>query len=165
MRRALYLAICLLALGLSSCNNRSCDCCFDEDENFVSSQFDSDSLSQGFREAELRGAYAVRYASPCFTTALDTAYRQPASHRGSTGFAGFSATLNTMFPGATQPSSAYALVLPQLGRRYQLTDIEVAGERRGNRCCKCYVNTRKRLRLDGVYLVADGQFTVAVLRR
>ena len=67
MTRPLCLALSLLLLSLSCCcNNRICDC-FDEGEYTVLLHFDSDSLNQGFREAELHGAYAVRYDSADFT--------------------------------------------------------------------------------------------------
>ena len=170
MRQFIFLAVSGLLLSLSSCcSYRTCDC-FDEGENDVSFYFDSDSLNQGFREAGLRGTYAVRYESASFATALDTTYRQPGLRAYDSSFCEFYVRLNSLFPprpGTAQPFTAYAyaLVLPQTGRRYQITDIELAGERRGNRCCTCYSNTRKRLRLDGQYIVADGQLHPNVLKR
>ncbi|WP_310396894.1 hypothetical protein [Hymenobacter sp.] len=58
-------------------------------------------------------------------------------------------------------------VVPRANRRYLISDLELDGEERGNECCRCYRNTRKRLRLDGAYLVAEDPIRTpaAVLRR
>lgn len=168
----LLLLACLLGAGALTtctpdCRQQTCDC-FSEEEDAIQLQFDLDSLSQGFRRAEVRGAYVVRFASPGFATPLDTARQE---RQSSQDFYRYGITLNGLFPprnGNYGPVGYnYAVVLPAIGRRYQITDIELAGEQRGDECCRCYRNTRKRLRLDGAYVMADGRKSepAAVLRR
>ena len=172
----LLLLSCLLgASALASCTpdcrSQTCDC-WSEFEDDIRLQIDLDSLKGGFQQAEVRGAYVVRYAKPGFATALDTARQQPG--QSLLNFTYGNIILNfRLFAPRTQADNEvaqynYAVVLPTIGRRYQVTDIELAGERRGDECCRCYRNTRKRLRLDGTYVVADDrghQEPVAVLRR
>jgi hypothetical protein len=163
------LLLTTLLPALSSCLNcqdQTCDC-FSEGEDDVALYFDRDSLAQGFRQAELAGAYLVRYTPPGFTAPLDTIRPQPTGESDYT-FSPFGVRLGNWLA-APSPSFAahnYAVVLPRPGRRYLISDLEIAGETRGDRCCQCYRNTRKRLRLDGTYLVADdqGQYSL-VLRR
>lgn len=173
-RPPLLLALLLLLLlpGLSgclSCESQICDC-FDGPEDDIWLAFDADSTNLGFRRAELAGAYVVRYARPGFSTALDTVRIGP-TPSGPFGGYGLGVVLNYLFyprqSAQDVPASNYAVVLPRVNRRYQVADIELAGETRGSRCCKCYANTRKRFSLDGTFVIADGQERkpVAVLRR
>jgi hypothetical protein len=149
------------------CREQTCDC-FSEYEDAIQLRFDLDSLNQGFRRADVRATYVVRFAPPGFATPLDTAREE---RQSSQDFYRYGIVLNTLF----QPRNGnygpvgynYAVVLPAIGRRYQITDIELAGEERGSSCCRCYRNTRKRLTLDGTYLVAEdpSRGPAAVLRR
>lgn len=174
MKRPFLLSAFLLLLlpGLSGClgcNSQICDC-FDGGENDIYLAFDSDSSRQGFRKAELAGAYVVRYARSGFTTALDTARIGPTPTYPSER-AGFGVILNYVFrQQTTLPDVAannYAIVLPRVSRRYQVAGIEIANETTGSRCCRCLTNTRKRVVLDGSALIADGNEggPLAVLRR
>ena len=170
----LRLFLCLLLLGggaLSSCQNceqQTCDC-FSEFEDSIQLAYDLDSLQQGFRRAETREAYVVRFTQPGFTTPLDTV-RENTGQNGP-NFYHSGIVLNRLFAprnGVYGPEGYnFAVVLPRAGRRYLITDIELAGETRGDKCCRCYSNTRKRLRLDGAYLVAEypNQGPAGVLRR
>ena len=169
-RRPLFF-VCLLLLiaGLDGCcGQQICDC-FSEEEDRILLRFDLDSLHQGFRRAETRGTYVVRFAQPGFGQPIDTV-RENAGQSG-LNFYSYGIALNYLFKPLGSVNGpvgySYAIVLPALQRRYQLTDLELAGEMRGDRCCQCYRNTHKRLRLDGVYIVADGagHREVAVLRR
>ena len=172
--RLLTAAVCLLLLGLSSCapdcRDQTCEC-WGQYQNFTFLAFDTDSLNQGYRAAELRGAYAVRYATSAPSAAPDTTALRPGAD-GPAGFKRLGVTLDFLFapqPGSRQSFAAYnyAIVLPRPGRRYEITDIELAGEQSSDRCCPCYTLTRRRLRLDGQYVVADEPSfdPVATLRR
>ena len=73
MNRSIMRAVCALLCFLSfgcglDCNQQTCDC-FSEAEDDVFLRFDLDSLNQGFRKAELMGAYLVRYAPPAGASA------------------------------------------------------------------------------------------------
>ncbi|MBF9221524.1 hypothetical protein [Hymenobacter ruricola] len=149
----------LLALGLSSCldcKEQTCDC-FSEFEDSIRLAFDVDSLHGGFRKAELGGVYVVRYAKPNFATPLDTVREQP--RQNGLTFYQYGIVLNYLFEprGGEYDISRYnyAVVLPAIGRRYQLSELELAGETLGNKCCRCYRNTRKRFQLDGQYVIAE----------
>lgn len=165
--------LCLLSFGCGlSCSQQTCDC-FSEGEDNVLLRFDLDSLSQGFRRAELRNAYVVGYSTPGFATALDTVRDRASQAQQLDFYASRGVLLNYLFgarPNSTQNFTGYnyAVVLPRAGRRYLVSELELAGETRGSRCCSCYRNTRKRLRLDGTYLVAEGPVgspAAPVLRR
>jgi hypothetical protein len=170
----LLLLNCLLGAGLlagcTDCREQTCDC-WSEYEDNIWLQVDLDSLQGGFRKAEVSGAYVVRYARPGFATSLDTARRHPDQSPLDFVYGGIVLSFGLFAP-RTQASNEvaqynYAVVLPQVGRRYQITDIELAGEERGNDCCRCYRNTRKRLRIDGNYVVAENPLIApaATLRR
>lgn len=165
--------LCLLSCGCGlNCSQQTCDC-FSEGEDNVLLRFDLDSLNQGFRRAELRNAYVVRYSAPSFATPLDTVRDRASQAQQLDFYANRGVLLNYLFerrPNSTQNFTEYnyAVVLPQASRRYLVSELELAGETRGSRCCSCYRNTRKRLRLDGTYLVAEGPLgnpAAPVLRR
>lgn len=168
--RVFLFLLLLLGAGLISCEDctqQTCDC-FSEYEDTIQLRFDLDSLHQGFRRADVSGTYVVRFAPPGFATPLDTAREE---RQSSQDFYRYGIVLNELFlprNGSYGPVGYnYAVVLPANGRRYLVTDIELAGETRGSNCCRCYRNTRKRLTLDGAYLVAEdpGRGPAAVLRR
>ncbi|RYU79301.1 hypothetical protein [Hymenobacter persicinus] len=168
------LLLLLLLVSACNCNNKICDC-FSEGEDLVQFTFDTDSLQTGFRKAEINSAYVVRYRAPGFATPLDTVRQRSGPDRMPQFYQfGYAAlTLNALFaprpdqPGAPFTAYSYRIVVPAANRRYDVTELELAGETRGSRCCQCYRNTRKSLRLDGTYLAAEGpdRLLPLVLRR
>jgi hypothetical protein len=172
MALALGIKLCFLNGGCGlSCSQQTCDC-FSEGEDDIFLRFDLDSLNQCFRRIELRNVFVVRYSVPGFVTALDTVRDTSAKSEFLNFYASRGVRLNYLFerrPGNNQDFTGYnyAVVLPRAGRRYLVSELELAGETRGSRCCSCYRNTRKRLRLDGAYLIAENSSNnpAAVLRR
>jgi hypothetical protein len=157
MLRTLFLLA--MAAGFSSCCvNISCDC-FEGIADDIVLQFDTDSANAqqpGYQQAELRGAYAVRYQSASPGSPLDSV---PLDLKRSSTFAPASFALNRLFSngsGNDFTRFTYRIVVPQVGRRYLITAVETAGQTVEQHCCSCYQNTRKRLRLDGQPIVADG---------
>ena len=66
-------SVLVISGGLAGCcGSIQCDCDVTSAGDVVL-QFDQDSLKNGFRAANVRGAYVVRYARPGFLAALDTA--------------------------------------------------------------------------------------------
>jgi hypothetical protein len=67
MRRGWRLLPYLLLPLLSGCSD-----CFDESIEHLRFKFDADSLGRGFRQAEVRSAYLLRYTDSKATQLLDT---------------------------------------------------------------------------------------------
>ncbi|RZK16106.1 MAG: hypothetical protein EOO56_20845 [Hymenobacter sp.] len=137
--------------------------------------FDLDSAARGFRAAELRGAYIVRYKRPGFAFARDTVRRQlrPASSL-SNGFDRYQLSLAELhWPGGisyvpdTLMAHNYRLVLPAASRQYDLSNLEISIAIGTSGCCNCPTNVRRRLLLNGQPIVADGggENTSVVVRR
>ncbi|OGX81431.1 hypothetical protein BEN47_05645 [Hymenobacter lapidarius] len=162
----------LLALSGSlagCCGSIDCDCDVSSASDVVVS-FDQDSLQSGFRAAEIRGAYAVRYVRPGFLMPLDTARQVlAATNFNSTNYI----SLQTLrWPANPAPPATgeaftkynYRLVLPNASRSYSISELEVATEA-GSGCCGCPFNTRRRFVLNGKLVIAEGGASYTVLRR
>ncbi|RZK36663.1 MAG: hypothetical protein EOO57_06790 [Hymenobacter sp.] len=147
-----------------SCRDVNCAPCRTDVDN-VEIYFDLDSAHTGFRAAELRGAYIVRYQRPGFTRARDTVRRQNGNSAAS-GFGQYQLSLRLNWPKAVQPYTYYAadsiqahnyrIVLPAAGRQYELSDLDLTIRRNAEDCCNCPYNERRRLRLNNQPLVLDG---------
>ena len=141
----------------SKCADLACAPCT-RTENF-SVYIDTQSQPGGFKAPEVAGAYVVRYARPGFATPLDTLR---------TGLC--DANLYCRFdlqaypiPGisGSQLSLAYTtfnyrFVLPQVGRIYDLSNLDVQSQPAGPGCCSCASNVRRRALLNGVPVDDDG---------
>ncbi|WP_375417393.1 hypothetical protein [uncultured Hymenobacter sp.] len=159
-----------LSFGLAACcGNISCDVCLPYASD-VALSFDTDSLQAGFRKAELKSAYLVRYAQPGFATVLDTVrlnrddvpYRSVFSlyELAEQGRSGSQASAGPI------TDYNYRFVLPAPGRTYNLSDLQVKTRVEGG-CCACAENVRRRFVLNGQPVVADGSGAGAttILRR
>jgi hypothetical protein len=150
-----------LGAGLAGCGekceNYNCAPCT-ETENLVV-RLDTDSGRNGFTAAEVAGAYVVRYRRTGFAAPLDTVR---------TGICGpnlFCAVdlQHLPLPTASAPAPAlgylnynYRFVLPNAGRTYDLSDLDVASQPGGKGCCSCAYNLRRRGVLNGVAVADDG---------
>jgi hypothetical protein len=123
--------------------------------NDVALYFDTDSTQQGFRRAELAGAYAVSFRRPGFGRATDTLRLI-----GATNHLQYGVSLGS-FPGVYYSADSlkqynYRIVLPAIGRTFEVSELDVAGRYDTEGCCNCEENARRRFRLDGRAIVADG---------
>jgi len=156
----------LLTLVLSGCGCGEVECSPCPFET-LTLHFDLDSLQGGFRRAEVRSAYVVRYALNAYQQPLDTV-RQ----RFNSGYLDFYATqaLQPLYLFAVRPEAtattaySYRVVVPAVGRQYDVTDVELVYEK-GKGCCACERLTRRRFRLDGAYVNADAAHEAGVVLR
>ena len=82
-------AVLVISGGLvECCGSIQCDCDVTSAGD-VLLQLDPDSLQNGFRAADVRGAYVVRYARPGFLAALDTARLLLAGRGAPSGYSYF----------------------------------------------------------------------------
>lgn len=152
----LLLAAGLLTTALAGCcGSKNCDTCLAEE---LALQFDTDSLNSGFRWAEVRSAYVVRYTLNNYQQPLDTVRRQRNSPFGFYSD-DFGLTLNGLFSarpggGLRYSQYSYRVVVPVAQRQYDITDIELAFEE-GKGCCPCSRLTRRRFQLNATPVVAD----------
>jgi hypothetical protein len=179
MRYPHYLLLAFLGLGniLAACDNDKCEgvncapCTTDVDD--VQVVFDLDSAGTGFRAAELRGAYVVRYKRPGFGAARDTVRRLATPGNGFGRY--YLALFQLRWPRAvagsyvvdTLQAHNYRVVLPAANRQYNLADLELRSQISTEGCCACPRNVRRRLLLNGLPIVADGagDAGVVVMRR
>jgi hypothetical protein len=145
----------LLTAALAGCcGTKNCDTCLSE--GFIL-RFDTDSLNGGFRWAEVRSAYVVRYTLNNYQQPLDTVRRQL-----NTNFTfyptDFRVPLNQFRP---RPGNSlhytqysYRVMVPAAQRQYDVTNIELAFEE-GKGCCACSRLTRRRFQLNAAPVVAD----------
>lgn len=140
-----------------NCENYNCTPCT-ETEN-LTVRLDTDSRTGGFTSTEVAGAYLVRYARPGLATPLDTI------RAGICGPNLFCAvdlahlplpTVNGSAPALGYLNFNYRFVLPNAGRTYELTDLDVASRPGGEGCCSCAMNLRRRALLNGVAVSDDG---------
>lgn len=156
-----------LACGLAGCcGSIQCDCDVSSAGDVVL-RADQDSLQGGFRQAELRGAYAVRYVRPGFATPADTV---PLNLVGGP-YPSASISLQNLPPvkGTGQAAAGftaydYRLVLPNARRIYEVSGLDVATTTTSG-CCACPLNARRRFDLDGRAVVAEGSASTTTLRR
>ena len=155
--------------GLAGCCGRTeCDCDVISPGEVVF-YADQDSLQGGFQRAELRGAYAVRYAPPGFSGPADTVRLGLASSAFNSHYIGLRAL---RWPVRTGPQPAlqaftgysYRFVLPNANRTYDVSNLDVATDL-SDGCCACPVNVRRRFVLDGKPVIAEGRTAETVLRR
>ncbi|OGX84716.1 hypothetical protein [Hymenobacter glacialis] len=149
------------SVALAGCGDKCADytcapCTLTEN---LSVRIDTDPQRGGFTNAEVAGAYVVRYAQPGFITPLDTV-------RNGLCDSNLFCVVNLQtlpVPGATgvQPALAYAafnyrFVLPNAGRNYDLSSIDMASQPPGKGCCSCGSNLRRRAVLNGTPVADDG---------
>lgn len=163
----------MLAIGSSPagcCGAVQCDCDVSSASDVVL-QLDADSLQNGFRAAEVRGAYVVRYARPGYLAPRDTARFRPIGS-GAVGGPYFLVGLESLLwpvraggpPAAGLLDYDYRLLLPNANRTYEVSSLDVQTATASG-CCACLVNTRRRFVLNGTPVVAEGRAAVTVLRR
>jgi hypothetical protein len=153
--RALAAGLLATALAGCGCGTIDCDSCLAEG---LSLRFDSDSLSGGFRWAELRSSYVVRYPLNDYQQPLDTVRRQPGTFF-SMYSADFGLSLHELFRprpggGLRFDQYSYRIVVPGAQRQYDVTNIELAFKQ-GKGCCACSQLTRRRFQLNAAPVVAD----------
>ena len=165
--------VSMLAIGsglAGCCGAIQCDCDVSSASDVVL-QLDADSLQNGFRVAEVRGAYVVRYVRPGFLAPLDTARFRPIGS-GASGGPYYLVGLQSLRwpvraggpPAAALADYDYRLLLPNANRTYEVSNLDVrTGTTSG--CCACPINTRRRFVLNGTPVVAEGRAAVTVLRR
>ncbi|AII51344.1 hypothetical protein [Hymenobacter sp. APR13] len=120
-------------------------------------RFDTDSLNGGFRWAEVRSAYVVRYTLNNYQQPLDTMRRQRDS-----SFNFYSRDFDLPLSGfLPRPGGSlrfeqysYRVLVPAAQRQYDVTNIELAFEE-GKGCCACSQLTRRRFQLNSVPVTAD----------
>ncbi|MCC3158064.1 hypothetical protein LJ737_12510 [Hymenobacter sp. 15J16-1T3B] len=128
---------CRLMGGLSLLALSSCCDCFDESIDHLRFKFDADSLGQGFRQEEVRGAYLIRYTDSKATHLLDTV-RQSRRYPPASDSSYFQviyipgAFINYSFRlvgNVSTPSGetirSYRVVVPAAGVSHAITDIDV----------------------------------------
>ncbi len=151
MRRILtFLILSTMSTGLMSIG--CCDC-GDEGPAEVALRFNADTLGgPGFRQAEIRTAYLIRYAGT-LTNTIDTLRQRTA---------GQSSTLESLNiqPGvgasvwlrpytyANLPVGSYRLVVPAANRTFDITDIDIQ-TRTGSEPCGCLFVERLDFSLNG----------------
>ncbi|MCR5887271.1 hypothetical protein LRS06_05650 [Hymenobacter sp. J193] len=144
---SLAIGTLLLAGALSGC----CGTCIGNDGNeYLSLAFSTDSLGgQGFRRAELRSAYVVRYQDDALTQPLDT-LRQPTSLRVYWPQAMLSllpvANINSPTYSNWALPQSYRLVVPAAARTYDINALEVKTSESN---CGCTETTLTRFELNG----------------
>ena len=154
--------------GLAGCcGSIDCDCDVSSSSDVVFFA-DQDSLRGGFRKAELRGAYAVRYAPPGFAGPADTAKLNLASTAFNSHYISLMALRWLPRPGAQPAPQAftgynYRFVLPKVNRIYDVSNLDVTTELTSG-CCACPVNTRRRFMLNGNLVIAEGGASETALR-
>ncbi|MCC2547624.1 hypothetical protein LJY25_14305 [Hymenobacter sp. BT175] len=152
MRRILtFLILSTMSTGLMSIG--CCDCGYDGPAE-IALRFSPDSLSgQGFRRAEVRSAYLIRYAGT-LTNTIDTLRQRPGglppigtleSLYISEG-AGASLWLRR-YTYANQPISSYRLVVPAASRQFDVTDIDI--QAKASKGCGCVSVERLDFSLNG----------------
>ncbi|MDQ2794456.1 MAG: hypothetical protein M3Y12_10690 [Bacteroidota bacterium] len=160
-------ALAALCFGLAGCcQSTQCDCDVSSAGDVVLLA-DQDSLRGGFRKAELRAAYAVRYVRPGFGTPVDTV----ALDLVGGAYPSASISLQALPLGRRAGAATgaftnydYRLVLPNARRTYEVSSLDVAtGVTRG--CCACPINVRRRFVLDGRPVAAEGGAAITTLRR
>jgi hypothetical protein len=153
MRRLLtLLLLSLLSTGLMGIG--CCDC-FNPTTD-LSLEFSADSLGgAGFRRAEWRSAYVVRYEAT-LTEPIDTlrqALPGATSPAGGSylyvleGGSGPVAWLDSRWAGS-KPVGSFRVLVPAAGRTYDLTDIDLKTTGGGGRC-GCYRIERFNFSLNG----------------
>ncbi|RTQ50838.1 hypothetical protein EJV47_09485 [Hymenobacter gummosus] len=142
----------------------SCCHCSDDGIELMHFRFDPDSLSsRGFRSAEIRTAYMIRYTDAQATELLDTLRQPPRQYmlppdsayffvtyqpRSSIDFTfllfGFGSTVN----GKTVKS--YRVIVPATGTSYAITDVDLALKNSDlPLSCGCSTVKRKSFILNG----------------
>ena len=164
-------SVLVISGGLAGCcGSIQCDCDATSAGDVVL-QFDQDSLQNGFRAANVRGAYVVRYARTGFLAALDTARLRLTGSGASSGYSYLVRLKFLSWPvrAGGQPTAGladynYRFLLPNASRTYEVSNLEVVtGVTSG--CCACPINIRRRFGLNGSPVVAEGNAAVTILRR
>ncbi|HEX8330117.1 MAG TPA: hypothetical protein VF629_21455 [Hymenobacter sp.] len=150
--RGLWLVVALSAGLAGCCGSINCDCDVTSAGDVVVA-FDRDSLQSGFRTAEIKGAYIVRYARPDFSAPLDTARSLLASSNGYSSYVSLQ-LLNWSTRPMTPPAATgklvdynYRVLLPSASRTYDISNLEVTTGV-GDGCCACPFNKRRRFVLN-----------------
>jgi hypothetical protein len=156
-----------LGFGLAGCcGSTVCDCDVGSAGDVVL-RADQDSLRGGFRKAELRAAYAVRYVRPGFATPADTVALNLVGGPYPDAYISLQALPPVKGTGQTSAGFTtydYRLVLPNANRTYEVSNLDVATTVTSG-CCACPVNARRRFVLDGIAVVAEGSAATTTLRR
>ncbi|MCC3158038.1 hypothetical protein LJ737_12380 [Hymenobacter sp. 15J16-1T3B] len=143
MRNALLPGFVVLAATLSSC---CWDCAGNDGYEILNLAFSVDSLSgRGYRRAELRTAYVVRYTDRQARQVLDT-LRQP---NGITLYwpQGQLGLLYVAAPtAALAPAHSFRVVVPAAARAYNLTEVDVRVDHDKCGCTNAYL---RGLTIDG----------------
>ena len=171
MRR--QLAVLAVAAGaLPACQGLTCPA-NSAPPPFLTLAFSTDTAATngvGFRRAELRTAYLVRYSNPDFQSLIDTLWQPTAATKNST---------KPVFPihyGSGYPpqfalpdfvsqntfARSFRLVVPAANRTFTLSNIVLQQEPGKNRC-DGYRLTRREVTVDGQ--LRDGLNTPPVLTR
>ena len=161
----------LLALLSGCCAAEECGC-DDARADTIALRFSRDSLTTGFRQAEIDTFFLVRVALDI----LDRPQRDSVVLTTSAGRAGADIQLDQRGPFATNPrkAAAYRYVVRGVAPdtfTVDLRDIGVSGRFvTTTACCTCYENTRKELRVNRGPLLdqrtpAGAQPAVAELRK
>jgi hypothetical protein len=144
--------------GCDRCEGIACSPCTRTDN--VNIYVDTNSSPGGFSSAEINGIYLVRYTSPGFMQPLDTV-RTGLCSSNLFCFIGLESypipgTQNVL--GSRElPNYNFRFVLPNAGRTFDISNIEVQSEGPSGRgCCDCGQNVRRRLLLNGVPMADDG---------
>ncbi|RFP65783.1 hypothetical protein D0N36_07590 [Hymenobacter lapidiphilus] len=159
----------LAATGLLAgcCSSQNCDTCYPEGVDDVRVAFRTDTLGgSGFRRAELRDAYIVRYTGRNLTGPTDTIRQGPQPGReplsfygGSFGFQQLPPLPNLLHTSGTTTyhftDYSYRVVVPATKQQFTFSELETATDP-GRGCCACLRNTRRRFVFNGQYTVADG---------
>jgi hypothetical protein len=149
MRTSAFLAASLLA-ALAGC---SCPVAGTPPPTFMVA-FSADTLSStgvGFRRAEIRSAYIVRYGSADFQPLIDTLRQPTAASATSTQpvFPVFYGKDNsTQFPlpeyvRQNVSAHSYRLMVPAAGRTYDITNVVLEQKNGSGRCAVPYVSRRE----------------------
>ncbi|UOG75681.1 hypothetical protein MTX78_03585 [Hymenobacter tibetensis] len=156
----------LALLAGCGCGTVDCDACIPEG---FALRFDADSLNNGFRWADLRSTYVVRYALNNYQQPLDTAQL-----RSGYGYRDIRATFVLSFNGLFPPRAgeylpvethSYRIVIPAAQRQYDVTNIALS-YKEGTGCCACDQLIRSRFHLNNVPVeVTPPASGGAVLRR
>lgn len=167
--RGLWSLVALSGGLAGCCGSIDCDCDVVSASDVVFA-LDQDSLRGGFRAVEVKGTYAVRYARPSFSTPLDTVRSLLAGSNGYSSYVSLQ-NLNWSTKPVTPPAVTggfidynYRVVLPNAGRTYDISNLEVA-TRVTKGCCACPINERRRFVLNGNQVVAEGGAAITTLRR
>ena len=151
-------------VGLSSC----CDCSAGPDYTESNFAFSADSLGRtGFRRDELRTAYLVTYAQPGFQGLRDTTRQRSASTPPAAIGSffpvdySFRASPNAAeFSLYAHPGLSYRIVVPAVGRVYEIDNVsQVFADREGDGC-NCEEIKEQSFTIDGQSKTLDRQALV-----